>query len=141
MEVVERDDAVLSEPIADAESQLRRQSADRRCQMRNDDRVDAVGDGVACEDENGPITASSNVSEPDLPPFHWPNTSVQSVSSSDHVSFGQVAVSAAVSRARRVPLCVSLAPKAIEKLADSLVQQITPGDTRRSSGGVEFFGE
>ena len=65
--------------------------------MRHDDCVDAVGDGVACEDENGLITASSDVSEPHLAPFHWPKTSVQSVSSSGQDSFGQVAVSAVVS--------------------------------------------
>ena len=97
VEVVERDDAVLFEPIAETESQLRRQSADRCCQMGHDDCIDAVGDGVAGEDENGTIPASSDISEPDLAPFRWLNTSAQSVSSSGHASFGQAAVSAAVS--------------------------------------------
>ncbi len=97
MEVVERNDTVLPEPVGEAESQLRRQSADRPGQMGHDDCVDAVGDGVAGEDENGTIAASSDVSEPDLAPFHWPNTSVQSLSSSGHTSVGQGAVSAAVS--------------------------------------------
>ena len=65
--------------------------------MGYDDSVDTVGDGIACQDENGTISASSDISKPDLAPFHWPNTSVQSVSSSGHASFGQTAASAALS--------------------------------------------
>ncbi|MGF1598379.1 MAG: hypothetical protein ACFCVK_15845 [Acidimicrobiales bacterium] len=65
--------------------------------MGHDDCVDTVGDGIACEDENGTIPTSSDIGKPDLAPLHWLNTSVQSVSSSGHASFGQAAVSAAVS--------------------------------------------
>ena len=97
MKVVERNDAVLFEPIAEAQSQFRRQPADRRCQTGHDDSVNTVGNGIACEDENGTIPAASDIGKPDLAPFHWLNTSVQSVSWSGHASFGQAAVSAAVS--------------------------------------------
>ena len=100
MEVVERNDAILFEPIAGPQSKFRGQPSNCRCQIGHDDCVDTVGDGVACEDENWTISASSDIGKPDLAPLHWPNTSTQSVSSSGHASLGQAAVSAAVSGCR-----------------------------------------
>ena len=97
VEVVERNDAVLFEPITKAQPQFRRQPADRRCQTGHDDGVDTVGDGVACEDQNRTISAPSDIGKPDLAPFHWLNISAQSVSSSGHASFGHAADSAGVS--------------------------------------------
>lgn len=69
MEVVERNGTVLFEPVGEAKSQFRRQAANSRCQMGHDDRVDAVGDWVACEYEDGMIPTSSDIGEPDLARF------------------------------------------------------------------------
>jgi hypothetical protein len=52
VEVVEQNDAVLFEPVTNAEPQLRRKTTDRCCQMRHDDRIDSVGDGVSGKHED-----------------------------------------------------------------------------------------
>jgi hypothetical protein len=70
VEVIERNDAVSFESVTNTESQLRRETADSSCQMCHDDCVDAVGNGVACKDEHGAITASPDVREPDLASLH-----------------------------------------------------------------------
>ena len=71
-------------------------TTNRRGQLGHDNGIDTVGDWIAGEDENGPVAAPSDIGKPDLSPLHWPNTSVQSVSSSSHAWFGHAAVSAAV---------------------------------------------
>jgi hypothetical protein len=40
-----------------------------------------------------------------------------------------------------VALCVTLAAKAVEKLADGLIQQIAARNASRRRGGIEFFSE
>lgn len=97
MEVVEGDDAVPFESVDGAQPEFRRQAANRRRQMGHHDCANAVGDWIAGEDENGTFSTSTHIGKPDLAPLHWWNTSVQSVSSSGHASFGQAAVSVGVS--------------------------------------------
>lgn len=96
LEIVEGDDAISFESVVGAQSKFRGETPDGGGQVSNDHGVDSICDGIAREDENGPIAAASDISEPDLAPLHAPNTSVQSVSSTGHASFGHAAASAVV---------------------------------------------
>ena len=109
--------------------------------MGHDDCVDTVGNGIACEDENETIPASSDIGKRDL----------ASDSLAEHFRPVGVLVWPCLvrpgcrlgcgERVEGIPLGVALASKTVEKLADSLVQQIAPGDARLGSGGIEFFSE
>ena len=73
MDIVEVGYAVAWETIADrGELELGHQAAMRSGEGRYDNRPDAIGNGVSCEDEDGTVTPGRR-REPDFTALHRPS--------------------------------------------------------------------